>query len=82
MQGNVLTVHVEITIQSPASSINHSRLKVLAPKGYCSDNSKTEVENFRETMFDSFADIGPSSVLLICGDGELKCHTFPLAARS
>jgi hypothetical protein len=32
-------------------------------------------------MLDNFVDIEGSSVLLVFGDGEQRCHTFPLAAR-
>ena len=39
-------------------------------------------ENCRLTMLDTFVDIGPSSVVLVFEDGELRCHTFPLASRN
>jgi hypothetical protein len=38
-------------------------------------------ENISEVMLDQFVDIGGSSVVLVFEDGELRCHSFPLAAR-
>jgi hypothetical protein len=32
-------------------------------------------------MLENFADLSIATVLLVFDDGEVHCHTFPLAAR-
>ena len=74
LPGNRFTVCIEVEIlHGPAfSSISPT---ALAPEQGASENCCL-------TMLDTFVDIGPSSVVLVFEDGELRCHTFPLAARN
>jgi hypothetical protein len=76
MPGGQLTVCVEFEIL--AALVNSGvQLRAARPALLRS----TVATNVRKEMLDSFVDIGPSSVLLVFADGELTCHSFPLAAR-
>ena len=74
LPGNRFTVCIEVEILhgSAFSSISPT---ALAPE-------QGDSENCCLTMLNTFVDIGPSSVVLVFEDGELRCHTFPLAARN
>ena len=69
MPGGCLVVHVELEIILDTFAVASL---VTSP---------LQQEDLQHTMLDTFVDIGPSSVVLVFEDGELRCHTFPLAAR-
>ena len=70
MPGGCLVVHVELEIILDTFAVASL---VTSP---------LQQEDLQHTMLDTFVDIGPSSVVLVFEDGELRCHTFPLAARN
>jgi hypothetical protein len=63
------------------SVVSENRAIIVARQQLMPEGQAARLQDLGSAMLDNFVDLGAASVLLIFQDGELRCHTFPLAAR-
>ena len=79
MPGWLASIFVEIEL-IPTKEDAYAGLFIRPRESPSSEQNERE-DILGDMVEMSFVDLGPSSIRLVLEDGELVCHSFPLAAR-